>query len=76
MKIEDFEILAKERFAYCLNLMIGPKHKEYSRGGDKLHNFKAAAIIDRESPERALWGMLKKTSCLSPGYSQGYQLYL
>lgn len=60
MKIEDFEVLARARFDHCLELMIEQKHKEYSRNNDKLHKFKQAGIIDRESPERALWGMFKK----------------
>lgn len=61
MKIEDFEILAKERFAYCLNLMCGEKHKEYSRHDDKLYNFKKAAEIRANiTPETALVGMMMK----------------
>lgn len=61
MTIQDFEILAKERFAYCLNLMCGEKHKEYSRYDDKLHNFKKAAEIKGNiTPETALIGMLMK----------------
>ena len=61
MNIQDFEILAKKRFDYCLNLMIGEKHKEYSRGGDKLHNFKRAAEIKANiTPETACIGMAMK----------------
>lgn len=39
---------------------LGTKQAEYARPGDRLHNFKVAARYDDESPERALWGMLKK----------------
>jgi hypothetical protein len=52
--------LTDARFKKCKELMIGSKNVEYSRGGDKLHNFKKAGRIDSESPERALWGMFKK----------------
>jgi hypothetical protein len=57
LTIEDFEKLARKRFDYCLNLMIGEKHKEYSRNNDKLHNFKVAGRMKGETPERALIGM-------------------
>lgn len=60
MNIEDFEKLSRNRFDACLGLMLCQKNEEYSRNGDKLHNFKQAARIDNESPERALWGMMKK----------------
>lgn len=60
MHIDDFEKLAKARFNYCLNLMVGQKHKEYSRNGDKLHNFKRAGQILNCSAEKALIGMLIK----------------
>jgi hypothetical protein len=33
---------------------------EYASSNDRLHNFKVAARIDDETPEKALWGMLKK----------------
>jgi hypothetical protein len=33
---------------------------DYARGGDKLHNFKAAAEMDGVTPEQAAKGMLLK----------------
>jgi hypothetical protein len=39
--------------------VLTTKAEEYARG-DRLHNFKAAALVDGETPERALWGMYKK----------------
>ncbi len=60
MIIEDFKVLAEKRFDHCLKLMVGQKHKEYSRGGDKLHNFKRAGQLLICSPERALIGMFIK----------------
>lgn len=61
MTIEDFTQLARKRFEYCLDLMIGDKHKEYSRNNDKLHNFKQAAnMVGNITPETALIGMMRK----------------
>ena len=39
---------------------LGTKQAEYTKAGDRLHNFKVAARYDNEDPERALWGILKK----------------
>lgn len=41
---------------------LGSKGKEYSAGGDRLHNFKVAAMLESkpQTPEQALWGMMKK----------------
>lgn len=60
MDIERFEILARQRFWFCLQLMTGEKHKEYSRDKDKLHNFKVAGRILKSTPEKALFGMFVK----------------
>jgi len=60
MTIEQFEILAGHRFNYCLNLMVGTKHEEYSRQDDKLYNFKRAGEIQSCTPEKALIGMYCK----------------
>ena len=60
MKLEEFERLAQKRFDSCLGLMVGAKHKEYSRNSDKLHNFKIAGQILNKNPEDALLGMMIK----------------
>lgn len=61
MTIEYFKELAQNRFMHCLNLLLGEKHKEYSRNSDKLHNFKRAAEIKGNiTPETALVGMMMK----------------
>lgn len=39
--------------------VLQSKAKEYARG-DRLHNFKRAAAMDGETPEKALKGMWKK----------------
>ncbi len=56
METEKFMVIMKERFEHCVAIMA-PKDKEYTRNGDKLHNFKVAARIKNETPEEALWGM-------------------
>lgn len=55
MKHEEFErilcnVLEDSR------KVLSAKAKEYASSNDRLHNFKAAAAIDGETPERALWG--------------------
>ena len=59
MHFEVFNKIVENRLKKCINLLI-PKGKEYSRNGDRLHNFKYSGRIDGESPEQALWGMWKK----------------
>lgn len=60
MKSEEFKELVEKRVASYENKIFGAKEAEYTRNGDRLHNFKAAGQIDNEPPERALWGMMKK----------------
>jgi len=55
----EFNQIAEARIAHCRSTLIA-KGEEYSRDGDRLHNFKTAAAIDNETPEQALWGMCKK----------------
>ena len=56
MELERFNNVVKDRVAECLALLV-PKGEEYSRGGDRLHNFKVAGRIEGISPERALRGI-------------------
>lgn len=60
MTSEDFKLVVDRRIESCRNKLFGDKEAEYSRGNDRLHNFKVAAAIDSETPERSLWGMWKK----------------
>ena len=55
----EFEKCFESRVDLCRRVLIG-KNVDYARGGDKLHNFKAAAEMDGISPEQALRGMLLK----------------
>ena len=59
MNAEEFNEIAESRIAHCRTTLLA-KGEEYSRDGDRLHNFKTAAAIDNETPEQALWGMAKK----------------
>lgn len=59
MNQDDFQKIAAGQIEWCQN-MLGLKGGDYSRDGDRFHNFKVAAAVDEETPERALWGMWKK----------------
>lgn len=59
MNPKDFDMLARKRFVSCLKLLQN-KSDEYSRGQDKLHNFRKAAKSRNITPERALDGMMLK----------------
>ena len=59
MSPKDFNELVERRFKLAREVLT-TKGIEYSTAGDKLHNFKRAAAMDGETPEEALWGMLKK----------------
>lgn len=61
MTYEDFERCFKARVDLCERVLIG-KNTEYSRGGDKLSNFKKAAGRLGCCPETALLGMETKHS--------------
>lgn len=59
MNHETFCTLSTKRFQACQDILAS-KSKEYSRSGDKLHNFKRAAALLCCSPEKALVGMMSK----------------
>lgn len=59
MKHGEFLKLIDSRFEYCLEL-LGSKNAEYAEADDKLSNFKQAAALKGETPEKALWGMWAK----------------
>ncbi len=60
MEVDKFMQLAEKRIGACRLLLAGSKNEEYTRDGDKFHNFRVAAALDGETPEQALWGMWKK----------------
>ena len=59
MDLKSFNNLLERRIKLTKKVLVS-KSKEYSSETDKLHNFKAAAAVDSETPEQALWGMYKK----------------
>lgn len=59
MENKVFAKFLKEVFNIIENT-LGVKASEYSRGGDKLYNFKRAGEIRRETPEMALFNMYIK----------------
>ena len=59
MNHETFEKLSGNTVRECLE-MLNTKSKEYSRSGEKLHNFKRAGAILNQIPEKALIGMMIK----------------
>jgi hypothetical protein len=59
MNPSDFAQIMRNRLIKC-EFVLQPKGEEYSRQGDRLHNFKRAAEIEGCSPERALVGMWMK----------------
>ena len=59
MNHETFCALVAKRFQACQGILAS-KSKEYSRSGDKLHNFKVAGQMLGCSPEVALIGMKVK----------------
>ena len=60
MYVEEFNKIVEERFDKIRETLI-EKAKEYTvEGGDRFHSFNSAALMNEESVERALWGMLSK----------------
>ena len=56
MTPERFEQIVDARLAHCQKVLTA-KGEEYSRDGDRLHNFKKAGRKLGETPEAALLGM-------------------
>lgn len=56
---EQFERIVDERLAHCRKVLL-EKNKEYSRNGDRLHNFRSAARRMGTDPMNALLGMKVK----------------
>jgi len=60
MQSNTFKQLVEKRIESYKGKLFGDKEIEYARNDDRLHNFKVAARMDNETPERSLWGMWKK----------------
>ena len=59
MTPEEFNVIVDRRLAICRSVLCD-KGREYSRGEDRLHNFKTAGQRRGITPERALDGMMLK----------------
>jgi hypothetical protein len=59
MKNQVFTDILEARITN-MRRVLAAKADEYAFGGDRLHNFKAAARIQEIAPEEALLGMLAK----------------
>lgn len=59
MESSEFAAMSMERVETCLTT-LNAKGEEYSRYGDRLHNFKTAGRIMNVTPSEALWGMYIK----------------
>lgn len=59
MIIDRFLDIVNARIKACLTV-LAKKGEEYSAGGDRLSNFKRAALLQLVEPETALIGMLSK----------------
>ncbi len=57
--LSEFEKIVEERIEKTKHLML-VKAKEYVRNNDRFHNFNRTAEMNRETPTRALHGMLSK----------------
>lgn len=59
MNHEDFERMLEYRIVKIAKVLKN-KSIEYAPGSDRFHNFRVAARMDDETPERSLKGMWKK----------------
>lgn len=59
MDVNEFERIFEEQVEKIRNMLI-TKAREYADDGDRMHNFKSAAAMNRETPEQALWGFVTK----------------
>lgn len=57
--ISEFDKVIQSRLERTKELLL-VKGKEYVRGEDRFHNFNRAAEMNRQTPTRALHGMLTK----------------
>lgn len=59
MTDERFQMIMEEQINYCKELLTS-KNKEYKGETDRLHTFKAAAVVEGCSMKQALAGMMVK----------------
>lgn len=59
MDVNEFERIFEEQVEKIRDTLV-TKAREYADDGDRMHNFKSAAAMNRETPEQALWGFVTK----------------
>jgi len=59
MTTEEFEDIILKNALFEIERTLGKKAEEYARG-DRLSNFKKAALLMNTTPERALFGFVAK----------------
>lgn len=59
MNLNDFNKIIEERIEILRNTLLS-KGEEYTRGDDRLHNFKTASRVSGNIPEVVLMGFLLK----------------
>lgn len=59
MNQQEFNELLDNRIKNIIDT-LKLKGSEYAFNSDRLHNFKVAAQISNQTPEKALWGMAMK----------------
>ncbi len=59
MKSDEFNQIVNEQMDRCLSVLKA-KDDEYSKGKDRLHNFKVSATLQHNTPIQALAGQMAK----------------
>lgn len=59
MNGETFDQIFERQVKQSREILVD-KAKQYANDEDRLHNFRVAAVLNGETEEQALWGMLSK----------------
>lgn len=59
MRQDTFDTIVRDHISHIIET-LAIKGREYSTDSDRLHNFKRAAVLARQTPEMACRGMLAK----------------
>lgn len=71
MKHEDFDKFLEEEVIKRIRSVLSSKSADYSKGDDKLYNFKLAGEMDGDMPIQALRGMhLKHRASIRQGLDE------
>ncbi len=59
MNAREFKKIVKDRQKQTKDTLL-TKAAEYAKNNDRLHNFKRAGLMNKQTPETSLWGMASK----------------